>query len=121
METQTPVVVTMIGNGTGDGGMPVPDGTTLKTPDNRPDVTFNVVSRALAIGIRALNVFLTVFLSLSGIGNIAHAVSGSALPAIDFNSAVWFAVLAALGEGAKSLLTITTGLEKKYPLGTGSI
>ncbi len=116
-----PIVMTVIGDGTGDGGAPLPQSTTFKTPDHQPDVVVNVISRALAIGIRGLNVFLTVFLSLTGIGNLAHAVAGDALPSIDFHSAIWFAFLAGAGEAAKSLLTITSGLEKKYPLGTGSI
>lgn len=116
-----PVTVTMVGNGTGDGGAPIPNNTEAKTPDHQPNVIVKVVTPLMAIGVRAVNVFLTVFLSLTGIGNLAHVAIGDGMPAIDFHTALMFAGLAALGEGLKSLLTITTGLEKKYPLGTGSV
>jgi len=119
-----PVVVTMVGNGTGDGnkGAPLTTGTEGKTPDHQPNIVLNIIPPMTAVLVRGFNMFMTVFLALTGLGNLAHAaIGGEALPQINFRTATTFAGLAALGEMGKSVLTITTGLEKKYPLGTGSI
>ncbi len=116
-----PLVVAMVSAGPTDLGAPIPSGTEAKTPDHQPNVILTVVSRAGAVAIRAANVGITVFLSITSIGNLASAMIGDDVPTINFKNALWMASLAALGEALKSTATILSGLEKAHPLYTGNV
>ncbi len=83
-----PVVVTMVGTGDG-GGSPLTSGTQAKTPDHQPDLVVNVVTPALAIAVRFVNLFLTTIVATMGL--------------------------------LKDLVTIFSGLERKFPLASGSV
>lgn len=119
MQSNDPVVIAMVGTGTGDG-KPIPSGTLAITPDHLPNILTKAVSNAQAIGIRALNIFLTTFLSLSSIGQAAHAAT-DVMPSISFKDAILLSAMATLGGALKDLYTITSGLEKKWPLYTGNV
>lgn len=115
-----PVVVTMIGTGTGDGGAPIPNGMVLKTPDHMPNIVTQVVTPLAAMAIRFANAYVTALLGLVTVG-----LTTDALPAADFVHLVMRCAglslagpCVALG---KDIVTILGNLEKKYPLLTGSV
>jgi hypothetical protein len=113
-----PLVVAMVGN---DGAAVMPDKTVAVTPDHLPNIITQVVTPLRAVLIRAANVGVTVFLSLTTIGNLASATVGDSMPTINFKHALWFAALAALGEALKSSATILSGLEKRFPVQSGNV
>lgn len=117
-EPLAPVPVTIIG--TGDGGVSLA-GTVAKTPgDTQPNILINVVTPFVAILIRFLNVYIG---SLAGI--LAGAMASEVIPAADFFQL--FRICAGLALGGTVLLTlkdigtVLTGMEKKFPLLTGSV
>ncbi len=118
--TETPPVsVTIIG--TGDGGAPLPcDGTVIQTPGAQPNLIVQVVTPIVALVIRFLNVYLGMVIGLLG-----TAMTSNAIPAPDF--AHLFMKCAGLAIGGavvlslKDIVTIFSGLEKKFPLATGSV
>jgi hypothetical protein len=124
MTTIPPVTVAMVGTGTGDGSVsaPLTPGTVAKTPDHQPNIVLNVITPAVAVMVRAVTLFLIAFsaaLSVAGIGG------KDIMPVADMQHAIRLAMwmgLSAAGVGTvKNLITIFSGLEGKYPLGTGSI
>ena len=118
-EPVEPVLVTMIGTGTGTGA-PITNGTTAVTPDHMPNVIVRVVSPVVAVAIRFAHAYLTTLLGLVTVG-----LTTDALPAADFVHLVQrCAELSLAGPGValgKDLLTLLGDLEKKYPLLTGSV
>ncbi len=118
-----PVVVTMVGTGTGDGGgSPIPSGTTLKTPDHQPNVIIRVVAPIWAILVRAGYTFSTALVSALTVGGLTGE---KILPHADFvellHSAIFLASVTT-GLGAlKDVATVFSGLEKKFPLASGSV
>lgn len=117
-----PVEVTVIGTGTGtgNGGNPIPSGTMLQTPDHQPNVIVKVVTPIVAITIRFANAYLTALLGLVTVGLTTDAIS-----APDFyHLVIKCAGLSLAGPCvslAKDLITILSGLEKRFPLATGSV
>lgn len=112
------VTVAMIG--TGDGGK-LPAGTEAVTPDpHQPNIIVQVVSPLLAIAIRFANAYVTALIGLVTVG-----LTTDALPAKDFEALVMrCAGLAIAGPAvslAKDVVTILSGLEKKFPLLSGSV
>ncbi len=122
-----PVKVTMIGTGTGDGtgtyAAPMPTGTVAVTSsEKQPNIVVQVVAPVVAIAVRFGYLFLTTFVGLltaAGIGVEAHA-----LP-VPFQQVFDTSLMSALVVGGMGVLKdaafIFSGLEKKFPLGTGSV
>jgi hypothetical protein len=121
-----PVRVAIIGGtgsgstGTGDGA-PIPSGTVLKTPDHQPNVVVQVVTPIVAVAVRAGNTFcVSVVATLT-----AGGLTGSVLPHADMAGLLRSAVILAAsiaGVGAlKDIATIFSGLEKRFPLASGSV
>ncbi len=110
-----PVPVTVIGGRTGDGGAPIITGTVGQTPDHLPNMVAVVIPPLQAILARGGNVF---FVTLSGL------VTGQAvglITAMSFKGMV-ITSLVTTGIGViKDMATIFSGLERKFPLGTGSV
>lgn len=112
------VTVAMIG--TGDGGK-LPTGTEAVTPDpHQPNIVVKVVTPVLAILIRFANAYVTALIGLVTVG-----LTTDALPAADFGVLVirctGLAIAGPAVSLAKDIVTILGGLEKKYPLATGSV
>lgn len=117
-----PVNIAIVGTETHQGGgvAPTPSGTIAITPDSQPNLKINVITPAVAIAVRAANLFLTTFLGLltaAGVG--VDGMHG------DFQTVVSKAAMASLivaGLGTvKNIVTVLGRLEGKYPLATGSI
>lgn len=114
------VVVHSVAIGTGGTG----DGTLRGyTNDDQPNTVTRIIGPIRAIAIRFGRMWLTVFLSFSGVGGFSELLpAGSAdsvlkaMQALDVRTAAGLALLAALGNFGKDLLFIFTGLEEKYPL-----
>ncbi len=115
-----PVVVTMIGDGTGDGGSPIITGTVGRTPDHQANLIVQVISPIVAILIRFANAYITTLVGLVTVG-----LTTDALPAADFKALVWrcagLAIAGPCVSLAKDVITILGGLEKKFPLLTGNV
>ncbi len=119
VEPIQPVVVTVVG--TGDGvGSPLTTGTTATTPDHQPNLVIQVVTPLVAILVRFANAYATMLLGLLTVG-----VTTNALPASDFlHLLAKCASLSLAGPSValgKDLITILGGLEKKFPIATGSV
>jgi hypothetical protein len=119
-QTIEPVVVTMVGTGTGDGGAPIPNGLSLTTPDHQPNIVVKVVAPLAAMAIRFANSYVTTLVGLVTVG-----LTSDVLPASDFGHLIArCAGLSLAGPGValmKDIITILGNLEKKYPLLTGSV
>jgi hypothetical protein len=115
--------VTVVG-GSGSTPPAIPNNTLAVTPAGVPNMISRTIPTARAVAIRAGNVFITVFASLTGIGAVAAgavSVVGGHLNQMTAREAFIVAGTAALGEIVKSLGTILSGLEKKYPVATGNV
>ena len=106
-----PVTVAIIG--TGDGGAPPPSGTVLQTPGPSPNLIVQVIGPLTAIFVRALNLF---FVTLSG------TITADAFMHFGGLRTDIIVAGAAAGVGViKDCATVFSGLEKKFPLATGSV
>jgi len=123
--TPTPPVSVSIIGGTGDGGpvAPITDNTLAITPAHQPNLLIQVVSPAVAIAVRFVNLYLTVL-----VGLLAAAMTpegGALLYTSDFTALVVRCASLALPGAAvgliKDTITVFGRLEGKYPLGTGAI
>lgn len=115
-EVLSPVSVTVVG--TGDG---LVKGTQATTPHDQPNIVLNVVRPIVAIAVRFGNTFCV---SLGG-SLAAGGMTGTVIPHADFAQMVKPAVILAAciaGVGlVKDLGTVFMGLEKRFPLLTGSV
>lgn len=121
IEPMLPVAVTIIGTSTGDGPLVPATGTIAKTPGaHQPDLIVTVVTPLMAIVIRFANVYIG---SLAGI--LAGAMASDVIPAADFvhlfRACAGLALGGAVLLSLKDVATVLTGLEKKFPLLTGSV
>jgi len=115
--TEVPVPVTLVGTGTGDGGTaPLTTGTVATTPGPTPNILVKVVPPILAIFVRFVNLFGTSFLSTIGVGAMTDLI-----PISNVKTAVMVAFMAASLGAVKDIVTIFAGLERKYPLLSGSV
>jgi len=115
-EVMPPVAVTLIG--TGDG---VTRNVTATTPHDQPNLAVTIISPLVAIFVRAGNTFCV---SLGG-SLAAGGMTSKVIPHADFWGMVEPAViLAAVIAGVglvKDFGTVFSGLEKKFPLASGSV
>ncbi len=115
-EVLPPVSVTVVG--TGDG---LVKGTKATTPHDQPNIILNVVQPLVAVAVRFGNDFCV---SLAG-SLAAGGMTASVIPHGDFAQMVKPAIILAAciaGVGlVKNLGTVFMGLEKKFPLLTGSV
>lgn len=124
MTPATPIesvkVVMISGTGTGDGGAPIPSGQMAVTPDHQPNLVVQVVTPIVAIAIRFANAYLTAL-----VGLVLAGMTTDALGTQDFSHLVVKCTSLSLAGPAvalaKDLITILSGLERKFPLATGSI
>lgn len=119
-----PVTVAVVGDKAADN---IPSGTIAVTPNSLPNVVVKVVSPLVAVLIRFLNLYLS---TLIGILTLRMVPAGDnmvvqTIQAIDFYhlivTAGSIAFAPAIFGFLKDCITILTGLEKKYPLSTGSV
>ena len=118
-EPLPPVAVTIIG--TGDGQVVPATGTIATTPGpSQPNLLVTVVTPLMAIVIRFVNVYVGMLVGLLG-----AAMTSNALPAPDFGHLVLKCASLAIGGAVvlslKDVITVLGGLERKYPLLTGSV
>lgn len=113
-----PLPITMIG--TSGAGSPMVDGQVVVTPDHQPNIVVRVVTPLVAIAIRFANAYLTALLGLVTVGLTTNAIT-----APDFlHLVVKCAGLSLAGPCvalAKDAITVLGGLEKRFPLLTGSV
>ncbi len=111
-----PVTLNVIG--TSDG---LVDGTTAKTPADQPNVLIKITSPIIALAIRFGNEYCV---SLAG-ALMAGGLTVKIMPHTDslqLLSLSAFLALCTAGIGLlKNSATMLGGLEKKFPLGSGSI
>lgn len=116
------VQVTMIGTGTGDGGAPMRNGTIAETSGTQPNVKLRVVRPFVAIGVRAIHLFIATLL---GAVTSASLIGKDFIPFTDFWDLVMKGSMVAATATAlgflKDLGTVFKRLEEKYPLLTGNI
>lgn len=114
-----PVSVAIIG-GTVPAGSPLTTGTTATTPDHQPNLVVTVITPIMALLIRALNVYVTAV-----VGLLAAAMTSNAITAPDFAHLLLKCAGLAIGGTVvmllKDIVTVTSGLERKFPLATGSV
>jgi hypothetical protein len=113
-----PIHVAIVG--TGDGGLPA-TGTVATTPGtHNPNLVVNIVSPLVALVVRFINVYIGNL-----VGLVTAGMTSNAIPAADFQHLVekcaGLAVAGAVILTLKDIVTIFAGLEKKFPLGTGSV
>ncbi len=129
-EIKPPVSVAIVG--TGDDGMtPGQDRVLAHTPGDQPNLFVKVITPAMAIFIRAVNLFLVTFsaiLSAEGLAATGLDPTGalkSVISVADFKQAVfiaaWLGFVSAFVGTVKNLITVFGQLEGKYPLASGSI
>jgi hypothetical protein len=114
-----PVHVTVVG-GTGDGGTRQ---QVIVTPSGQRNLIATFIPTATALAVRFLDTFLTVLLSISGIGAITSidaiknlVPTHSALGGAVFEEAVFYAFVAATFGLLKDIAVIVAKLKAKYPL-----
>ncbi len=112
-----PVPVTVIS----DGASPSLAGTIATTPGAQPNLLVNVVTPIVAITVRFLNAFCV---ALSG-ALVAGGLGQTVLPHGSLVDIVKPSIILALtiaGVGfIKDCATVFSGLEKKFPLASGSV
>lgn len=113
-----PVVVSVIG--TGDGSK-LPSGTVATTPGaHEPNIVVRVVTPILALAIRFVNVYIG-----SLVGILGAAMTSNIIPAHDFyHLLLKCAGLAVAGSVIlllKDIVTVFGGLEKRFPIASGSV
>jgi hypothetical protein len=113
-----PVKVSIVG--TGDGGLPA-SGTIATTPgSHNPNLIVEVISPVVALLVRFLNVYIGNL-----VGLLAAGMTSTVIPASDFwhlfLKCASLAVAGAVVLCLKDIVTIFAGLEKRFPLGTGSV
>ncbi len=119
VEPVPPVAVTIIG--TGDGHAPTLAGTIATTPGQQPNLIVNVVTPLVAITVRFCNAFCVAFVGALTAGGLGQTVMphGNLLDIIK-PSVILALSLAGVGF-LKDCATVFSGLEKKFPLASGSV
>lgn len=112
--------VTLIGVRTDNSGAPIVSGQVIVTPANQPNLVVQVVTPLMALIVRFANAYVTALVGLVTVG-----LTTDALPAADFAQLVVRCSSLALAGPcvalAKDLITILSGLERKFPIATGSV
>jgi hypothetical protein len=106
------VTVALIGNGTGPGDLPA--GTVIVTPDHRPNGVVTYISPFVAILMRAAYMFFKAFSGFivgSGTGFLPMTLKAM------FISAGTVTMAGVITD----CTTVFSGLEKKFPLASGSV
>lgn len=117
-----PVPVTVIGTGSATAGpAPLTTGTTAITAaEHQPNLLITVISPIAAILIRFINSYLTVL-----VGLVAAGMTSDVIPYTDFlDLLLRCAGLSVAGAGLgllKDIVTVFSGLERRYPLQTGAV
>jgi hypothetical protein len=115
-EVMPPIAVTVIG--TGDG---LTRNVTATTPHDQPNLAVNIISPLVAIAVRFGNTFCV---SLAG-SLAAGGITSKVIPHSDIGGMLEPAVILAAciaGVGLiKDFGTVFSGLEKKFPLASGSV
>lgn len=120
-EKQEPVTALVI-KGTGSGFIDVPNSTTSKdgmttvqTPDGQPNIVYQFISTTAAVLARATTIFIQTLLGNLGV-TIGNAIAPNVIPQSSWKVAALIALSATAVNVLQSLLTISTNLEKKFPL-----
>lgn len=119
-----PIPLVMItGTGDGDGGLT--QGQIIKTPAGQPNLVAQLVSPLVALAVRSVYTYMTIFVGLIGAGMTPAGAAVLNPTAGDFFGMVIvcanLSVAGTLVGLAKDLLTIFGRLEAKFPLATGSV
>jgi hypothetical protein len=107
----TPVTVSVVGTGEAP-----PTGTIAQTPAGMADVRLKVIKPIVAVGVRALHVFLITFF-----GALGSSAVGATPADWTWHTALMVAAGAAFLETGKNAITILGKLENENPPLTGSI
>lgn len=114
-----PLPVTLIGV-RNDAGAPITNGQVITTPDHQPNLVVQVVNPIIAILIRFASAYLTALVGLLvggpatgliGAGDLWHLILKCASLALAGPVVALF----------KDIVTILTGLERKFPIATGNV
>lgn len=104
-----PMAVTVIG--TGDGRL---QDTVAQTPNHMPNLVVQVVTPVVAVLVRAANMFFVTLTGLAG-------TTATGFTALDFKQMIITALITAGLGSLKDIATIFAGLQRKFPLASGSI
>lgn len=118
------VTISIVGTGSAEGGgvAPTPSGTIATVAGTQPNLLINVITPAMAVLVRAVNVFLTTFVGLLTAAGVGGSKIFAATDLQGIFVACAIAATAAAGVATlKNLITVFGRLEGKYPLATGSI
>lgn len=115
-----PVQVTIIGTGDGGNAAPLQSGTVGVTADHMPNIVVTVIQPIAAVLVRSINFYIWMVVGLLG-----TAMTSDVITAPDFGHLLLKCMGMAVGGTVvvtlKNIATIFTGLEKKFPLATGSV
>lgn len=115
-----PLPITMIGVRDEGTGSPITNGQIVVTPDHQPNLVVRVVTPLVAIAVRFANAYLT-----SLVGFVTAGLTTNMIQAPDFLHLVikcaGYSLAGPCVALAKDLVTILSGLEKRFPLATGSV
>lgn len=115
-----PLPVTFVGVRTDNTGAPLVNGQVITTPDHQPNIVVQVVTPVLAVLIRFANAYLTAIVGLLVGGPATGLITAGDLWHLLLKCAslaLFGPVVAAL----KDIVTILTGLERKFPIATGNV
>jgi len=115
-----PLPVTLIGVRSENSGAPIVDGQVIATPDHQPNLVVQVITPLLAVVIRFTNAYLTAI-----VGLLVGGPATGLVTAVDlYHLVLKCASLALFGPVVallKDVITILTGLERKFPIATGNV
>lgn len=116
-----PMVATVVGT---SGGLA--DGTVATTPhQDQPNVVIRVVTPLMAILVRFANNYVGSLLGLISLGTAGKMGLDSLIPPMDFLTLLRLSLVSALIPPIypllKDCITVLGGLERKFPLLTGSV
>jgi hypothetical protein len=98
-------------------GTPPPENLVFETPDGQPNISIKVFTPLVAVLARCGTVFFSSLLGGLGLSATAELLPvSSGIPFVTWKLALGLAASAALAEGVRSMVTISSSLEKKYPL-----
>ena len=113
---ETPVVVTTIQRGTGDGSVPLPPQTLAITRDGFPNVLINTLTPLRSVLIRSSRVGIQTFLATSGLGGTGTLLNISMLQHIHIREIVVISLATAGVCALQNIAELLGNLDQKFPM-----